>query len=191
MTGLDKILNEIQRDSEATVNNIISDAKKSAKAISDEIMSRAESKINDIKEETIIQEKNILNQAKSESGLFIKNAVLLKKQKIINDIKKETKQRLITLPAKDYFGFLIKILNKFAHKEKGEIILSQTDKERLLPEFKKAISKMGLTISDKSLSENGGFILVYGDILEKCTFDALINSNQFKIADIIANMIFS
>lgn len=190
MTGLDKILNEIQRESEDKVSRIIKEAEDKAQEISKAAEEKTAEQVKAIENETAKREKDIMDRAKSSGELSVRKAVLIKKREIIDEIIKEAEESLYNLPEKEYFEFLSKLLDKFAHNEKGEILLNKQDKERLPKDFEEALSKKGLSLSQKEVSEKGGFILVYGDIEEKCTFDALLSADGEKIMDTVMKTVF-
>ncbi len=190
MTGLDKILNEIQKESEDKVSRIIREAEDKALEISKAAEKETAAQLKAIEDETAKREKDIADRAKSSGELSVRKAVLIKKREIIDEIIKETEESLYNLPEKEYFEFLGKLLDKFAHSEKGEILLNKQDKERLPKDFEEALSKKGLSVSQKEISEKGGFILVYGDIEEKCTFDALLSADGEKIMDTVMKTVF-
>ena len=165
MTGLDKILNEIQRESEDKVSRIIKEAEDKALEISKAAEKETAAQLKAIEDETA-------------------------KREIIDEIIKDAEESLYSLPQKEYFEFLGKMLDKFAHSEKGEILLNKQDKERLPKDFEEALLKKGISVSEKEIYERGGFILVYGDIEEKCTFDALLSADGDKLMDTVMKTVF-
>lgn len=190
MTGLDKILNEIRKESEDKVSRIISEATAEADKITAEAKQRADAEVKAINEKTEKQEKEILERAKSAGELSVRKTVLLKKHEIIGEIINKAKEKLITLPDAEYFGFLTKMLDKFAHGEKGTILMSKSDKERIPESFKKTLDEKRLTLSKDDMKESGGFILIYGDIEEKCTFDALFDGESERLTDTVMKTVF-
>ncbi len=190
MTGLDKILKEIQLDAENKVSVIISDAENTAKAILDEAERTAQNEVKAIEEQTETAQKEIMERAKSAGEKAVRQAVLLKKREVIDDTLAKAKKQLLNLPDEEYFAFLTKILDKSAHNEAGEILLSQKDRERLSTTFREAFTQKGLTLSDRDIP-HGGFVLLYGDIEEKCTFDALFEAKTDTLSDIVVKTIFN
>ncbi len=190
MTGLEKILNEIRKESEENVNRIISEGQRAAEEILEEARKNAENEAKKFSESAAAEEAELKERAISQKALNVRNAVLLKKHSIIKDIVSEGKERILNLPDEEYFKFLTGLLNKYAHKEDGTILLCEKDKKRLEEAFKREIDDKGLKISDESLKEDGGFVLIYGDIEERCTVNAIFESKAEKISDIVTKAVF-
>ncbi len=190
MTGLDKILKEIQTEAENNARRIIFEAENTASSIINEANEKALQEIKALQEKTEKKEKEIAERAKSAGEKAVRQAVLLEKQQLIKETLAKANERLMSLPDKEYFAFLTKALEKFAHEEKGEIILSEKDKARLTPEFEAAFKAKGLTLSEKTVL-NEGFILAYGDIEEKCTIDALFQAENDRLTDIVVKTVFN
>lgn len=190
MTGLEKILGEIERESEEKVSLIISQAKERAEEIIAAAREEAKTEAEHIEERAENRAMDILSRAKSAGELYAKKAILLKKREIVEDVISKAKEKLISLPDGEYFEVMGKMLEKFAHKEEGEILLSQKDIKRMPADFSEILKAKGLTVSDKTLNEVGGFVLIYGDIEEKCTFDAVFESEKDRFTDIVLKTVF-
>ncbi len=190
MTGLEKIIGEIQSESENNVSLIIKRAEKEAEKIIESAAKEAEKAAGAIENEAAEEEKDILARAKSAGELAVRRAVLLKKREIIDNIIEEARERLVSLPDDEYFELLEKMLDKYAHNEEGKILICKKDASRMPQSFKDKLKTKKLTISDKTINESGGFLLIYGDIEEKCTFDALIDGEGDKLTDIVLKTVF-
>jgi V/A-type H+-transporting ATPase subunit E len=123
--------------------------------------------------------------------------ILDAKQKIINDIIQKAKIKLTSLPDNEYFDTILQIVKKHAHAQPGIIRFSQADLDRLPKKFEKSlesalkdIKNASLTISKESVKIDGGFILVYGDIEENCSFDALFAEAKDELQDKINAFLF-
>ncbi len=191
MTGLDKILNEIQKESDDNTALIIRDAQSEAEEILSLAKTDTASAIKSIEDKTTALEADILSRSKSAGELSVRKAILLKKRQIINQIIEEAYGRLLALPDDEYFAFLIKALNKFAHDESGEILLNKRDKGRISSAFKKAFEEKKLLLSTKDIKSEGGFILIYGNIEENCTFEAIIEAKREHLTDLVMQTVFN
>ena len=190
MTGLEKIIGEIRSESETNVSLIIKRAEKEAEEIINSAADEAKKTAEAIEKETAIEEKDILSRAKSAGELAVRRAVLLKKREIIDTIIEEARERLVSLPDDEYFELLEKMLDKYAHNEEGKILVCKKDVSRIPQSFKDKLKAKKLALSNDTISESGGFLLIYGDIEEKCTFDALIDGEGDKLTDIVLKTVF-
>jgi V/A-type H+-transporting ATPase subunit E len=86
---------------------------------------------------------------------------------------------------------------KYAVGQSGSIIFSETDKKRLPQDFQAKIQTTlanipgaSLTISDRAASIDGGFILVYGEVEENCSFDAIFSASKDMLQDKVSGILF-
>lgn len=189
MTGLDKILKHIEENASAAADKIIADAKASA----DEILANAkfegEQKKNDILAKSEADVKNILTRAASTAEIEEKKRILFAKQSSIEDILNASRLHLINLPDEDYFKFIKKMIDKFVSKETGEIIFNRKDLERLPKDFGATLAS-NLKVSSETRNIDGGFILLYGDIEENCSFSALFMAEKENLQDKVRDLLF-
>ncbi|MCH5184702.1 MAG: V-type ATP synthase subunit E [Oscillospiraceae bacterium] len=192
MTGLEKIIKEIEKDSEDRVNRIIAEANDKADEIIKAAEKEAKEKAEAIAENAAVSERDIIERAKSADELNIKKQILLKKQEIISDIIHEAESRLDGLADKEYFDIILSMAKKFSSDKNGEIIFSKQDKKRMPSDFEEKLKAecSFLKISDKDADIGGGFILSYGGIEENCTFKALFESNIEMLQDKVHTLLF-
>ena len=89
----------------------------------------------------------------------------------------EARARLKELDDTAYFELLSKMLDKYSTGKEGVIRLSARDLNRIPAEFQaKALTT---TFSKDAVNIDGGFVIVYSDIEENCSFDALISASRF------------
>ena len=197
MTGLEKILKHIMEDAESTANEIQAKVENEVKAILSAAKKEGEGKRAEILQKSQQEIKAYENRTESAIKLNKKRAILNAKQRIIRDIIQEAKAELINLPDKEYFDVIVKMIGKFAHANQGLIIFSKADKERLPLQFsdriKEALSAVkgaGLEISGETRDIDGGFILVYGDVEENCSFEALFEEKMGVLTDKVNDFLF-
>ena len=129
-------------------------------------------------------------------GVVVKRRILAEKLDIISEITERTLARLNALPAKDYFGLLIKMAEKKLRAEEGTISLGEADLKRIPADFeqslKAAAEKVGgtVTLSHTPVDIEDGFILTYGLISENCSFRAIIEAEKDGIRDTAAQALF-
>jgi V/A-type H+-transporting ATPase subunit E len=117
---------------------------------------------------------------------------------MINNVITEARNSLTGLPDQNYVEILLKMVKKHAHNKPGRILFSAEDKKRLPSDFsnrlKEALSgkaDASLTISEETAKINGGFLLLYGDIEENCSFDALFAAEKENLQDKINAFLYT
>lgn len=197
MTGLEKIRKAIEDDADYAVAGILAQAEKEAAEIMEASKKEAEKKCSEIALKAENDVKAAYSRAESGASLLEKKILLDAKQQLINDVIMKARSYLSNLSDEEYLDVLLRLIKKNAHNKHGTIRLSKEDKNHL-PEnldilIKGALSdKEGaaLMISDEGANINGGFILIYGDIEENCTFDALFNAARDELQDKVYQLLF-
>ncbi|MCQ2506072.1 MAG: V-type ATP synthase subunit E [Lachnospiraceae bacterium] len=191
MTGLEKILEQIKLEAKEESDKIIAAANEEAAVITSEgdkecaaIQASIDAKYASMKE--VAKQRGDSTAALTERKLLLKA-----KQEIIDDVFVKAQKHLNSLDVADYFEFLAKLLNKYALKEKGEIILSAKDKKRITDDFKAEIEKHQLKVAKETGKFEGGFVLNYQDIEENCSFDAIFSAEKENLCDKIREMLFN
>lgn len=191
MTGLEKIISEIEEDAKKTSEEIIKNAEKEAEKIKAEAANAAQEKAEKMKDNAKKSAKSAYERSVSAAELAYRNAVLAKKREIIDLVLEKTRHRLESFPEEQYFGAVLSLARQYAHSgESGTVLMNERDLKRLPKDAEEELSELNLKVSKEPISCGGGCILSYGDIEEKCTFDALIESERDKLCDIITQIIF-
>ncbi|MBH1942353.1 V-type ATP synthase subunit E [Mobilitalea sibirica] len=191
MTGLEKILKAIEEDAKAAAAKVISEAEKEATEIMNEAKAQADKNSAEIARKSDADVKELLKRADSAAKLQEKKLILDAKQQNIGKVIESARTSLLNLPDKEYFDVIIRMVQKFAlGGQSGEILFSSKDYKRIPKNFdtmiKEALTdKKGasLTVSKEVRSLDGGFVLVYGDIEENCSFDALFSAAKEDLQD--------
>lgn len=193
MTGLEKIIKEIElesreagealeKDAQRQVNEIMKRAEDEAKEKESEIFKKAEEKCAEIEK-----------RGKSGSELAKKKVILKAKQEIIAKMIQKAHEKLLNLPEDEYFENILKMVSKHSQEKAGEIAFSERDLRRLPLNFTTLLDKSSkgkLEISSKPVKIDGGFVLIYGGIEENCSFEGLFSQNHEKLQDAVASMLF-
>lgn len=197
MTGLEKILQEIASEADNNVREILSQAEREAEDIMAVARREADEACVRIAEKSDQDIKTVLSRAKSGAALMEKKLLLNAKQQLIADIITKAKDRLCELPAEDYFLIILKLIRKHAHYKQGKLVLSDRDLKRLPKDFDKRLSQtlkdMGdasLAVSNQTRRIDGGFILVYGEVEENCSFEALFSCAMDELQDKVNTFLF-
>lgn len=197
MTGLDKILKQIEDDASSHAEDIIAKADKEAGRILDGARKEGEEKVQEIGEKSKSDVNACLSRGESSALLQEKKLMLSTKREMIEDIIRKAKESLYQLSEEAYFETIVKMIKKHALDQPGEILFSFADKSRLPAQLelkiKEALSdKKGaeLKISDDTRELDGGFVLIYGDIEENCSFDALFFAEKEALQDKVYAVLF-
>ena len=197
LTGLDVILNDINRETDSIVAKIELEAKEKA----DEIIKKgefdADKKLSEIKASIESKKQENFRRCQSADDLEKRKRILIAKQEIISNVIAKAKNKLVNADDKEYFDNIVKMVEKYASSQKGEIIFNERDLKRLPKDLQKridnVINKKGgsLKISVQTRDIDDGFILSYGNIEANCSFTALFNSADNELKDLVHNLFFS
>ncbi|MDF2950855.1 MAG: hypothetical protein K0S18_438 [Anaerocolumna sp.] len=197
MTGLEKIIKHIEDDAAAISKSILSEAESKAQEIVSAAKAEGEKKRAEITERSKLEVEASLSRAESAALLREKKIILNTKQEIIEDVITKAKESLEKLPEKEYFDVIINMVKKNALNKAGYIVFSKKDKGRLAENFQDVINEVlagnsgaTLTISEETKEIDGGFILIYGDIEENCSFDALFLAARESLQDKVSKVLF-
>lgn len=198
MTGLEKILKAIEDEAQAKADEIINEAKKKADDILACARQEGEQQAALITQRLSNEVNSIINRAESTANLLEKKTILEAKQQIISETISNARASLSELSDDEYTEIILKLIKRYAHNARGEIIFSAADKKRLPADFADRIKavltdKEGgeIILSDKNADINGGFLLVYGDIEENCSFDALFEAAKDDLQDKVNSFLFN
>lgn len=191
MKGLENILNEIKTDSDAAVNDIIENAEKKAEEIISAGKLEGEKCAAQIVDEARLKAQDIISRSERAAQLDFKKELLKKKQELIRDYIASAKVSLEALSEKERLKIYTKIIEKYAGGTPGEIVLTKADKDAIDADFTAFLEKNSLKVSERELADGQkGFIIVYGNIEENCTFEAMFDSMADELSDKTAALLF-
>lgn len=195
MTGLDKILEQIKKESDETVSKKISEAKDRADSILEEAKKDISGRCESIETNGRNEALEIRKRAGSAADLYKRKAVLAEKQSIISGVFEKALAQLNGLSGSDYYNTVIKIAVKNALAQEGEIIFSKEDAANVPSDFEMRLNaqlKSGrLTVSDSTRPIGKGFILSYGGVEQNCTFSALVEASKESLQDRVQEILFT
>lgn len=198
MTGLEKILKHIEDDATATATASITEANNEAEAIIFAAKEEVEKKRSKFMEQSKHEVEESIKRAESTALLKEKKMILDAKQQVISNVIADAKNVLTQYSSEDYFKVVIKMVKKYALGQSGQIVFSNTDKQRLPDQFEQTIGQAllgiegaALTISEKTESIDGGFILIYSDVEVNCSFDALFFAARESLQDKVCEILFA
>lgn len=197
MSGLDKIIADIGESAQNQYNDIIAAAEKEADALlkSEKTAadSDAESYVNRAKERI----KTAENAEEASNEMLLRQGILKAKLSIIDETREKAVNEILVLDEKEYFAALKKvILGNYLKASSGLLRLNEADRKRLPADFLESLNKelsggAELKLDEKTANIRGGCILVYGDIEENCSFDAIAASLKDTLRDETYKILFS
>ena len=198
MAGLEKILEEIKRENNEIISNIKMDAEEAARKMIDDKKAELEERgrFMDKKMEKVI--KLDIEKGISSAQSHKRKMILEEKQKQIKDMVEKAKEYIKNLPKDEYMEFFAKIAQSRAHSENGTIRLNKTDMERYGEEFVQKInqklsknSKGTLAYDNTPSGEKTGFAMIYNDVEENCSIEAIFSEKSELIADKMNSFLFA
>lgn len=195
MTGLEKIIDDIQKESNQTVNEILAKAKEEARQIRQDAEKKSKQDCEQMEKEAARQNADLLSRSEFAASLRQKQRVLAARQEMIADIMKKALTEAENLPDDQYFQTILRMTAKAAHQESGEIVLNEKDRRRLPADFldelqKKLPQGAKLSVAEQTAEIRSGFILKYGDIEENCSFDAVLAARHDELQDKVRAVLF-
>lgn len=194
MAGIESITSLIKQEATENAEKIISEAKNTA----NEILAEAKKAADEKSKAALISEKAeadaVISKAKSAAELQKRRNLLCAKQEIITEIIEKAKKTLSSLPDKEYFELLIKLVKKYETGQEGVLALGANDLKRVPSDFAESLKKASggkLTLSKEPINIINGFLLLYGGIDINCSFDSLFDENLEELTDKVSAIVFA
>lgn len=198
MEGIAKIKETILEEANQEKEKIINEAKTQAKEIEARYKSQADQILGSILEKAKKAAEEKKRRIISMAELENRKALLKVKQEIIDEVFEKAKKKLKALPDEQYRNLIADMLMRSTVTGNEEVIISESDRQRITPEFIQEINKKlkdigkegNLRISDVSRDMIGGFILKSKDVEINSTFDSLIKMEREELETEIAKILF-
>ena len=197
MTGLEKILSQIGSEAQQAADETLAQAQAQAQDLVKAAEEEGNAQSQRIAQQAQTAVKDILSRAQSAAALQKRRAMLQAKQEIIRDVISQAKASLFDLEEQEYFDVIVKLAKKNVLPQKGEILFSQADLQRLPQDFEQTLNRAvadqgaSLTISRETRPIDGGFVLSYGGVEENCSFTALFDAAHENLQDQVHELLFS
>lgn len=197
MTGLDKMKSQILDEAKAAADEKIQAAKAEAEAILEAAKAEAAKKELSISQKSETEVKNYKERIASSIDLQRRTKILEAKQEIIADVLDKAYASLTGMEQKEYFDMLLKLVDKYALPQEGELYFSSEDLKNMPAGYeaevkKRAAAKGGsLEISKEGRNIENGFVLAYGGIEENCTLKAMFDAKRDELSDKVHHLLFS
>ncbi len=196
MTGLEKIIREIEdeaaAEAEATIakakeeaDGLLQKAREDAQAASDKALDAASQSVADIE-----------YSRDSALGLQKRQRSLETKQALLGETLALALKELYCLPEQEYFTLLLRLAAASAQNGEGVMMLNNKDKQRLPAGFEQQLAGVlpagsSIKLASESRPIDGGFVLKYGDVEENCSFAAIFDARWEEFADMISPILFA
>ncbi len=195
MTGLEKIIKKIEADSNAECEVILSAANAEAGAILKKAAEDAELIKERAMEAAIKENEKDKTFISSKAELDLKKGLLAEKVAIVNSVIDSALKKLRALPDEEYFKTLSPLVLKYAQNGSGTLRFSSADLKRIPSGFKEDLNKAlgdsrSVTISSEPVDIDGGFVLVYENIEQNCSFSSLLATKTDEIKDELYALLF-
>ena len=193
MSGIDKIIEQIQSDTDKICASVIDTAQQKADKIISEAEAQAQQIIADGKDKTALKAADIKKRGDSAADLEDKRVMLYTKQKIISEMLSEGLSNAKNLPADEYFELIEKMIEEYSQPEDGIILFGKKDLDRLPQGYIDRLNKNSkgkLILSDETADIDAGFILKYGGIEQNCSFDAIFAGEAENLSDRAGRLLF-
>ncbi len=196
MNGIEKIIEKIENDCSTACGEIISKAQAEAQAVFADAQNKAENtkiQMIDAAKKKCMTDKEL---AISKAGHERKKAILAAKIQIINEVISESMRKAKNLPETEYFEIVQSLIKEYAKKGNGLLRFSKSDLIRIPSNFEETVNEMlhdsekSLTISSDPIDIDSGFVIVYNDIEQNCSFDALLDNALDRIKDSLNEELF-
>lgn len=197
MTGLEKMKSQILSEAQAAADSKVEEAKAKAQEITSQAEAEAAKSSEQAARKSETDVKAYEERVASAIDLKRRTKILAAKQEVIAEVLEKAYESLLAMDEKEYFNLLLKMLDKYALPEAGEIFFAAADLARMTDDFraeveKTAVSKGGsLVISEEGRKIENGFVLAYGGIEENCTLQAIFDEKRDVLSDKVHRMIFA
>ncbi len=190
MSGLDKILAEIQSDAEISAKKHIDKANVLAEEISKKSQEDIDKKAKEFDQISNAKATHIMERARSAAELESRKILLNKKQELIARALNAAKDKLQNLDDNSYFDVLIHLAKTYTSKDTCKMQLSKDDLKRLPKDFESKLPTQ-IKLSKESADIKNGFLLIYEGIDINCSFDALFEDKAEQLQDKAASILFN
>lgn len=193
MSGIDKIIQQIEADTDKVCDSVIGAAQQKADAIVAAAQKEADQITADGKDQTAARVVDIKKRGDSAADLEEKRVMLYTKQQIISTMLGEGLAAAKALPDDEYFTLLIKMVEKYSQPGDGVIFFGEKDKNRLPAGYIDRLNQAAkgkITLADDVVPIEAGFVLQYGGVEQNCSFDAIFAGEAENLSDRAGRLLF-
>ena len=198
MNGIEKITKEIASEAEAEITSVLTEAEARASAGTEDYAARAKAAEDDLLRAGREAAEQRVQRQERTAKLEAKKEILGLKQELVSAAYDKAKNAILGLDENRYVAFLAKQACAAALTGSEEIILSQSDSERLgdklVAAANAALKERGLPgelkLSSETRPVSGGLVLRRGSIEVNCTLDKLLEMSRGGLDAEVASILF-
>ncbi len=196
MTGLEKIIAEIQDEAAQEGKALTDKADAAAQKVLDEAKAESAAKAERILAAAQQEVKDIELSRQSAVALQRRQQMLAKKQVLLSETLQKAQSSLYELPVNEYFNLLVRLAKGAAQSGEGILFLNADDLKRMPADFEVNLSAAlakgaTLSIATDTRPIDGGFVLKYGDVEQNCSFEAIFNARADEFSDLVRDVLFA
>ena len=194
MTGLEKILSQIEKESDDRCQELQDNAEKKAKEIIADAEGQAQELLNERKAQADKKAQTVDRSAQSSKELEKSRILLAARLESIDEVLEKALEVIKALPKREYFDILKELIVKNAGNGEGTLRLSKADSARLPANFVEGVNnalKKGSSVKLGDCADiDSGFVLTYGEVDINCSFDAIAASKREELRDALNSLLF-
>lgn len=195
MSGLDKIIADILAEGNKRYDDILAQAETEAAELRAESDAKAAKESERLLKQAQENAAHVDELAVSSGNQAMRRERLASKIKIIDSVIGEAVETVLAYDDARYFDAVKKVVVKNSAPKKGVLRLNAKDLARVPSSFLDELnaelgSDRALTLDDKTVDIRGGAIVIYGEIEENCSFDAIATSMKDELRDKVAGLLF-
>lgn len=197
MAGLDKMTRQILEEAKAAAEAKVSEAEAKAEETVDQAREEAARIKESISRKSEAEVANYRERVISSIDLQKRTKILSAKQELISEILEKSYESLSGMEADSYFDMLLKLLEKYALPQEGEIYFSFADLKKMPKGYEAEVEKIAkanggsLKVSEAGRNIENGFVLAYGGIEENCTLRAMFDEKREVLSDKVRELLFA
>ena len=194
MSGIDKILQEIEEEGRAAADRITQEAGEKIENLRKEILEKAQARCEEIRAQGGRESRGILERGASGAELLSRRMILEAKQELLAELLRKAQESIYQMENHEYFALIRRIVAKNALPRPGELLLSP-DRERLHDGFEKELAGLlpeggSLKVSSETRDIRGGCVLLYDGVEENCSIEALFSAGKDEMTDLARSILF-
>ena len=195
MSGIDKILQEIEEEGRAAADRITQEAGEKIENLRKEILEKAQARCEEIRAQGGRESRGILERGESGAELLSRRMILEAKQELLAELLRKAQESIYQMENHEYFALIRRIVAKNALPRPGELLLSPEDRERLPNGFEKELAGLlpeggSLKVSSETRDIRGGCVLLYDGVEENCSIEALFSAGKDEMTDLARSILF-
>ena len=194
MAGLDRILETITEQGDEEISKILFEADGKAQRLSEQLLTQAQKEYDETVSAAVKKAERNIESAHSSARSISSRQVLALKTGLIEEVTDKAVNKILSMDKEEYFSLMYGLLASHMHPGRGVIVFNERDAGRLPDDFLKKAGSLkegcSLEVADRRADISGGFILIYGEIEENCSLEALREEKRDEIRDEAARLLF-